>query len=344
MNANAESTIVRDGRGVMGRRYLRYEDVRPVATGMDHQLMNLRCLLAEAHATGRLAVLPPLRLEAGHNFGSRWDWSWDRYFDLDASRMVGSNGEKYKLPLVRELPCGKLEIRVVPPKGRWSATERVPIVIRQLRDEVYAREVRAGQTAPELRLRPSPTVLDLAAPVVATLLDRWPMGFAGVHIRRGDRLWGPMKWLTRPPNIRRTLKKLGIREGTGIFFMSDEHDATFWSALAPHYEAIRYTDFPELAELIDTSGDRSPDNYLLYEVEKEVMRHAARRVETFPVAVREPSVVGTLVPRTTWLVANNVRKVWRAGKRFFRRCVGKTIKLARLAVDHLGIGGPFQRG
>ena len=317
-------------------RFLRYDDVRPVATGINHQLSNLRCLLAEAHATGRLAVLPPLRLEASHNFGCVRDWVWDKYFDFDASRLVGANGEEYCLPLVRELPCGTLETRVVPPKGRWSATELTPLVIRQVRHEVYAREVHVPEPRPVLLLRPSTTVLDLAGPVIARLLDRSPAGYVGVHIRRGDRLWGPMKWLTRPPNIRRRLDGFGIRDGASVFFLSDERDETFWAALEPYYDVIRYTDFPELAELVTTCDDRTPDNYLLYEVEKEVLRHAARRVETFPDAVGEP-LIGTFVPMTTWIVAHNVRKVWRAGKRFLRRCVRKTIKLAAMAIRRLGI-------
>ena len=49
MNANAEGAIVRHGGTAMVGRYLHYQDVRPVATGMDHQLKNLRCLLGEAH-------------------------------------------------------------------------------------------------------------------------------------------------------------------------------------------------------------------------------------------------------------------------------------------------------
>ena len=186
-------------------QYLRYDDLRPVATGINHQLKNLRCLLFEAHATGRLAVLPPLRLVASHNFGHVRDWDWDTYFDFDASRLVGANGEKYRLPLAREWPRGTLETRVVPRKRRWSATEPAPLVIRQVRDQVYEREVHLPQPLPVLLLRPSTTVLDLAGPVIARLLDRSPAGYAGVHIRRGDRLWGPMKWLTRPPNIRRQL-------------------------------------------------------------------------------------------------------------------------------------------
>ena len=317
-------------------RYLRYDDSRPVATGMDHQLSNLRCLLAEAHSTRRLAVLPPLRLEASHNLGRARDWSWDSYFDLDASRLLCAEGEAYPLPIVRELPCSSLTTRIVPPGGRWSATESAPLVIRQVRDEVYRKEVRSAQTAPALDLRPSTTVIDLASRVIATLQDRFPTGYAGVHVRRGDRLWGPMKWLMHPTAIRRRLKTLGIEDGAGVFFMSDERDVGFWSALTPHYEAVRYLDFENLAELVDVSDGRSPDNYLLYEVEKEVVRHATRRVETFPFARREP-MIGTLVPAATWAIASNVRKWWRAGKRFLRRCFRKTFKLAALAIRGAGI-------
>lgn len=342
-NEDVDNFVVRRGTTMTDRRYLRYDEVRPVAAGMDHQLSNLRCLLAEAHAMGRLAVLPPLRLEARHNFGSAREWVWDSYFDLDASRLVGANGEEYKLPLVRELPCGILETHIVPPRGLWSATERAPLVIRQVQDELYRKEVPVRQPAPLLWLRPSATVLNLAAPVIASLLDRCPAGFAGVHIRRGDRLWGPMKWLMRPPNIRRRLKKLGIRDRAGVFFMSDEHDASFWAALAPSYDVVRYTDFPELVELVAASGGRTPDNYLLYEVEREVMRHAAKRVETFPIAGREP-VIGTLVPTTTWIVARNVRKTWRVGKQFTRRCVRKAIKLATLVIRRLGDARPSSGG
>lgn len=321
-------------RWVLASRYLRYDEVRPVDAGIDHQLSNLRCLLAEAHALGRLALLPPLRLEAKHNFGIVNDWSWDTYLDLDASRLVDVDGREHPLPFVRELPTGTLSTRTVPPRVRLSAEDGIELIVRQVRHEVFAREVPLTNM-PVFRLRPSTSVLRHARPVIETLRNRWPAGYAAVRIRRGDRLWGPMRWLMRPPNIRRRLNKLGIREGAGLFFMSDERDATFWSALVPFYQAVRYTDFPELTELVAASDDRAPDNYLLYEVEKEIMRHAARRVETFPVAIREPSMVGTLVPSTIWVVARSVRKWWRAGKRFTRRCVRKTVKIATLAIRRL---------
>ena len=64
--------------------------------------------------------------------------------------------------------------------------------------------------------------------------------------------------LMRPENIRRRLPKFGIREGANVFFLSDERDVGFWSALAPHYQGVRYTQFPELAEVIDLPGGRAP--------------------------------------------------------------------------------------
>jgi len=316
-------------------RYLRYDDLRPVATGINHQLSNLRCLLAEAHATGRLAVLPPLRLEARHNFGVARDWSWDTYFDFDASRLVGADGREHRLPLVRELPVGKLNTHTLGLGARLSATETAEMVVRPVRNEVYAKGIPATEPAPVMLLGPSATVLDLAGPVIATLRGRNTADYAGVHIRRGDRLWGPMKWLMRPENIRRRLRKFGIREGANVFFLSDERDVGFWSALAPHYLGVRYTQFPELAELIDLSGGRAPDNYLLFEVEKEIMRHAATRVETFPLAGGDPSQ-RTLVPMATWIVAKNVRKMCRNAKRFVKRGRRKSAKLATRAIRCMG--------
>ena len=322
-------------RPVLASRYLRYDEVRPVDAGIDHQLSNLRCLLAEAHALERLALLPPLRLEAKHNFGIASDWSWDTYLDLDASRLVGVDGREHPLPFVRELPTGTLSTRTVPPRARLSAEDGSELIVRQVRHEVFAREVTVTNM-PVFRLRPSTSVLRHAGPVIEKLRNRWPAGYAAVRIRRGDRLWGPMRWLMRPEKISRRLRTLGIHEDDGVFFLSDERNPDFWSQLAPHFGTVRYTDFPELAEIVGPSSSRTPDNYLLYEVEKEVMRHARTVVETFPWPGREPQQK-TLVPLAIWVIARNVRKGWRSARRFVRRCVRKSVKLATTAIRHLGL-------
>ena len=324
-------------------RYLRYDEVRPVVSGIDHQLSNLRCLLAEAYALGRLGILPPLRLEAKHNFGIASDWSWDTYLDLDASRLVGADGRRHPLPFVRELPAGTLNTRTVPPRVRLSVEDGAELIVRKVRHEVFEREVPLTNM-PVFRFRPSTTVLGHAALVIETLRIRWPTGYAAVRIRRGDRLWGPMRWLMRPDNIRRRLRRFGIHDGDGVFFLSDERDAEFWSRLAPHYGMVRYTDFPELVGIVATPGSsRTPDNYLLYEVEKEVMRHATTVVETFPQPSRERPQK-TLVPMAVWVVARNARRAWRSVRRLVRRCVRKSVKLAATTTRRLGLARSSPEG
>jgi len=322
-------------RSAPAARYLRYDEVRPVVSGIDHQLNNLRCLLAEAHTLGRLGILPPLRLEAKHNFGIASDWSWDNYLDLDASRLVSGDGREHPLPFVRELHAETLSTRTVLPRVRLSAKDSAELIVRQVRHEVFAREVPLT-FMPVFQFRPSTSVLRRAGPVIEALRNRWPAGYAAVRIRRGDRLWGPMRWLMRPERIRRRLRGFGIREGDGVFFLSDERDADFWSALAPHFGMVRYTDFPDLVEIVGLSSSRTPDNYLLYEVEKEVMRHATMVVDTFPWPGREPPQK-TLVPIAVWVIARNVRRGWRSARRFFRRCVRKSVKLAAIAIRRLGL-------
>ena len=58
-------------------------------------LSNLECLLREAHASGRLALLPALNLAPHHNFGIDRDWRWDAYVDFEASRLLDSAGEEH---------------------------------------------------------------------------------------------------------------------------------------------------------------------------------------------------------------------------------------------------------
>ena len=157
-----QSQVVK-ARSSPTRRYLRYDEASPVAPGINHQLSNLRCLLGEAHATGRLAILPSLRLEARHNFGIPRDWAWDTYFDLDASRLVDAEGQEHALPFVRELPAGRLKTHTIPPRGGWSAAaQAADLVVRQVRHQVFAREVAATKTAPVIRMCPSVTVRSLA--------------------------------------------------------------------------------------------------------------------------------------------------------------------------------------
>ena len=300
-----------------GGGYLRYDDRRPHAEGLNHERRNLECLLAEAHALGRLAILPPLRLAPRHNFGMPRAWCWKTYFDLDGSVLVDAAGRPGPLPLAR----GAIDAG---PPVRVGAGEPVPAgaryAERRVRSPVWRRDVPGVAGAVRIELRPSARVLALAQPVIAAF-GRADGGFAAVHLRRGDRLFGPMRWLTRPARIRRRLRALGVADGATVFFLSDERDPAFWRRLEPYYRVVRHADFETLTALVAPAAPER-DNYLLYEAEKAVMRAAPVRVETFPGAQYEPADA-VLVPAAVWRPARLVRRTVHAGLRLARRVLGE---------------------
>ena len=298
--------------------FLSYADARPAGEGLNHERRNLECLVTEAHALGRLAVLPALRLAPRHNFGEERAWRWTTYFDFDASVVVDGAGRSRPLALA---------VAAADPGGavRVDRRARIPTsvrhAVRRVASPVWHRDLPRGRL-PDARveLRPAARVLALARPAIAAL-DREPEGFAAVHVRRGDRLFGPMRWLTGPGRIRRRLRALGIGAGTAVFVLSDERDPRFWKRLEQHLRVVRYADFPALAELVAPGAPRR-DNYLLYEVEKAVMRAARTRLETFPGPEYGPAEA-VLVPAAVWWAARFVRRTRHAGLRLARRIAGE---------------------
>ena len=330
-----------------GPRYLRYRDGAATEPGVNHQMGNLACLLCEADALGRFAVLPPLRLSAAHNFGVVRAWRWDTYFDLAASRLVAADGAERPLPLACAPPSASSTPFVLGPGERLPAAARdCPVVERRVRADVHARDVPWDhRAAPELRLVPSARVRALAAPVVAALGGEGC--FAAVHVRRGDRRYGALGWLTRPARIARRLERLGVPAGSAVYVLSDERDARYWRAFerdaGRRFAVARHEDFPALAALVPPRT-ACPDNYLLYEVEKEVMRRAAVRVETFPGLAPEPADAA-LVPLPVWLTVRTLRRSRQAALRCVRRIVGERMwGVARTLRRRLAAGGATVRG
>ncbi len=299
-------------------RYLHYETATPVVAGLNHQVSNLRCLLIEAHATGRLALLPSLHLDPKHNFGVRRDWKWESYFDMSKSRLVdAATGREHPLPIAEHLPEAGIRTLVLSPGERVPELARdYPLLVRRIELQVFRREVPVDWPATKLRLCPSPLVLDLARSVVQHigLLDHGR--FVAVHVRRGDRLKEYPGWLTEPAYIRKYLMERRIADGSVVFIASDEHDPNFWKPLQAHYRLIRFVDFSRLKALVSADGSYPPppDNYLLYQVEQEVMRSAWRRIETLPIVFAH----GYLVREEDWSRPFAGRNTWvrRAAERF----------------------------
>ncbi len=72
-------------------RYLRYEKAVAAVSGLNHQVTNLACLLRDAHASGRSAIVPPLFLDAKHNFNISRDWRRESFFDFRRSHLVDAH-------------------------------------------------------------------------------------------------------------------------------------------------------------------------------------------------------------------------------------------------------------
>ena len=231
-------------------------------------------------------------------------------------------GRVLPLPLARgAVPA--LPALTVGPGERLPAAPGAALAVRRVRRPVWSRDVpRIARAGVSFAMRPSARVRELAAPVLAALGARWPDGFAAVHVRRGDRLFGPTGWFTRPAVVRRRLRSLGVGDGAPLFVLTDERDPGFRRALAARFEVAASADFPALATLVDPGFDGVPDNYLLYEVEKAVMRDARVRVESFPGPEYEPSD-GVLVPAWAWRVLRLGRRTRDLALRLARRALGE---------------------
>ena len=110
--------------------------------------------------------------------------------------------------------------------------------------------------------------------------------------------------------------------------MMDEPDPAYRAALAGRYEVVMARDFQELDALVSAAGGE-PDNYLLFEVEKAVARHAGVRIGTLPEVDGEPWDATLVAPwrARAWGALGVVRAL--AGERLWTGALGARRALGR---------------
>lgn len=304
------------------RSLLKYDRLTARHFDLDHEVANLRCLLREAHATGRLAVVPPLNLLPKHNLGVWRDWKWETYFDFGESTLIDAEGREHPLPVARGEPDVGVPVLSVRPKNSvplaTSDGAQATLAIRQMRHDTYPHDLPANQSvsasAIKIRLRSSLRVRKLAQAAVAQLQALDDGRFAAVHVLRGtrlDRAEYPSR-LTEPAHIRDCLTRHDIPDGAVLFVMSDERMPDFFQPLNQHYRLFRYLNFPKLRALVSPAADQaSPDNYLLYQVEREIAKHASLRLDTIPRKSRSEHALqgpqGFLVSKEEWKPSGDLR-------------------------------------
>jgi hypothetical protein len=107
-----------------------------------------------------------------------------------------------------------------------------------------------------------------------------------IHARRGDGADAKRerfnRWnaLSTPSNIRANLKRIkGVNRNTTIYLMSNETDPAYYNALKAIHPGIRtYHDFPKLKALIHSDRNHTPNNYLLFAVERIIWDNASQRI------------------------------------------------------------------
>ncbi len=267
-------------------RFLQYEMPAPSVDGLLYQASNLEFLLREAHASGRLAILPPLNLSPKLNLGVRREWRWEHYFDFGESSLTDARGRRLPLPIADCRPeegARTLKLRGGEPMPKRARD--YPLVVRRISYPFSFRKEMTMDGWPEsaVDLRPSARAAALARPVARRLRSLGGGRFAAVHVRRGDRVAAGQvpDRLTSPPHIRQCLQHWGADDGAVVYIASDERDPDFWKPLQETYRLFRYVDFPELEALISGVGE-APDNYLLFQVEREVLREGDLRIGTMP--------------------------------------------------------------
>ena len=334
--------------GDQGRRrrtaFLQYEPCRPFVAGLKHWIGNLRCLLREAWATDRLAILPPLALDPKHNFGVKREWKWESYFDLDRSTLVGAGGWEQPLPIALSRADASLRTLILQPGEPMPMRARNhPLVIRRIKNPAFRREVPAdGWPTTDLHLAPAVSVLKLARPIIRHLSALGGGRFVAVHVRRGDRLVRReySGRLTKPPHIRKVLDGWRVANGDVLFIASDERRQDFWDPLKKYYLVVRYVSFPALKALVTPPSQafprqQPPDNYLLYQVEREIMRSAALWIETIPGF--ESGASGSLVREEDWVMNHRWFEIpWPRGTKRFRLPFSRLLRGDRQSCERRG--------
>ncbi len=264
-------------------RYFSVEiEARP---GINHLRFALELLVREALALGRTPVAFKPRLDPAHNLGHALDVEWDRYLDLAAVTL--------RFDGLPPLTVRVWQRHEVPGFDRLSAlwvdrdhaitlaeNETAEIIFRHNRSGLHVDGLHdAAFALPPCRVRlpPAAAVLERCRSVMGELGQ-----YCAMHVRRGDVLamkdqYPNVDRDTRPDRILATLRR-HLAPQAKVYVMTNERERDFFAPLRAEFQVFQYVDFPPLRELIDSA---SPDNFLLFEIEKLLFEGASTRVHTF---------------------------------------------------------------
>lgn len=262
-----------------GQKYLFHVPKEDHLVGLSHNLANLYALFVEASFLGRVPVVPTnVRLNGKHNDGREVLAPWSTYLDLDSLRAQAAFISDDELGAMAIASRREVDESHRPQDLRAEGAQL--IVRKHTRFPNYYKLPALLQEGPALQRKlessvlPNQRIVGIADAVRAQL----QAPYAALHVRRGDKLtWKQYPGLDKATRPRAIIRRCArwMKPGSTIYLMSDEWQPDFFAPLARAFTLRTYRDFPTLTAL------RASDNYMLYEVERWVFRHASIRIGTF---------------------------------------------------------------
>lgn len=272
----------------LSRLYI-FDTTGEIASGLNHQLSNLRAVLAEGLGLGRVVLLRKPSLSTEHNFKRPFRYMmWGDFISFNESTFQLTRGRPRKSCRGRMSDCiadvSEAQLRdlvlAVPHISVTYYNGSVPSGVN-LRPGLLVRgpqiAAATGQRDKVSLVRKLPGVSSLVAthrlrlmmvaprhvltqvpPVLEWLRQHSLTGrFAVVHARRGDKIrkrkYCPreMQQATSPKNIANVLQRAGVQKGSSLYIMSDEADPQHFTPLMSVYEyrVATRADFPHLRAL-----------------------------------------------------------------------------------------------
>jgi hypothetical protein len=231
--------------------------------GIGHHLGNLYLFLNFAYRNNSHLISPIFLLHGKHNSSKFLRTDLSRYFQFDSVIVDGKNFPI--IPYVNSIDPGNIEIVNIDQKTYDSCGGCLS------KSDLFSCIPNHPMYIPT-----NSTLIGIAKNVSEIVSGKYTC----IHVRRGDRVFNlktndvrdeELDYATSPKNILKFAKLCGNKK---VYIMTDESPDFFSSLLDSEFDFFFYKDFDIL---------NIKDNFLLYQIENEIMRFADKKVSTFSV-------------------------------------------------------------
>lgn len=260
--------------------YLTFSLPPKCGAGLNHHLGNLYCFLNLAYHKKKTLISPFVILDKKHNPPAHLLSDLSKYFQFDSVTVEGNS-----FPIMantNSIDPKNIEVIDITQKyydlcgGSLSNSD----LFSSLPD--YSMYIPSNHK-----------IKEMAENVSRIISDKYTC----IHVRRGDRVFDSktgevrdeeLNQSTQPKNILKFSKLCGNKK---VYIMSDEEPSFFSSLLSSKFNFFFCKDFDIL---------NVKDNFLLFQIENEIMRLANKRVSTFSVYKPKGFYNFSLLNRKGW--------------------------------------------